>query len=68
MRMCRSVLLFNVFFPCRLSVDLCVCVCLNTQTLDKKIKSLLKPHDKIVFSALDADSCGHVARLCLEVI
>lgn len=42
-----------------------VCV---LKTFDKNLKSLLKHYDKIMFSCLNANSCGHVVSLCLMVL
>lgn len=59
MRVRESAFVFDsssVLLPSRQSLHLCLC----SQTLDKKLNSLLNHYDKIMFSCLNANSCGHV--------
>lgn len=50
------------------TVHACVCLCLCSQTLDKKLNSVLNHYDKIMFSCLNANSCKHVISLCLKLL
>lgn len=47
------------------TVHASVCVCKH---LIKKLNSLLNHYDKIMFSCLNANSCGYAVSLCLQVL